>query len=110
TIVWDYEDLTRRITHAIRSVHYRYTIEISYPVFNNHVVVHSASPLANFLRSGWTKAFCFMSLVGIAVYPLREMYKKVRNKSIQSEFQMTITTADFFTANYWTLIDQVQYK
>ncbi|KAF9943392.1 hypothetical protein BGZ67_000072 [Mortierella alpina] len=73
---WDYEDLTRAITQAIRSVNYRYTIEISYPIFNNK----------------------------------REMYKKVKDKSLQSEFQMTISTRDFYMANYWNIVDQVQYK
>ncbi|KAF9570028.1 hypothetical protein EC968_002342 [Mortierella alpina] len=107
---WDYEDLTRAITQAIRSVNYRYTIEISYPIFNNKVVVHSASPLATFMRSAWTKAFCVISVVGIAIYPLREMYKKVKDKSLQSEFQMTISTRDFYMANYWNIVDQVQYK
>ncbi|KAF9959822.1 hypothetical protein BGZ72_008740 [Mortierella alpina] len=107
---WDYEDLTRAITQAIRSVNYRYTIEISYPIFNHKVVVHSASPLATFMRSAWTKALCIISVVGIAIYPLREMYKKVKDKSLQSEFQMTISTRDFYMANYWNIIDQVQYK
>ncbi|KAG9326830.1 hypothetical protein KVV02_005492 [Mortierella alpina] len=107
---WDYEDLTRAITQAIRSVNYRYTIEISYPIFNNKVVVHSASPLATFMRSAWTKALCVVSVVGIAIYPLREMYKKVKDKSLQSEFQMTISTRDFYMANYWNIVDQVQYK
>ncbi|KAF9289149.1 hypothetical protein BGZ68_009932 [Mortierella alpina] len=107
---WDYEDLTRAITQAIRSVNYRYTIEISYPIFNNKVVVHSSSPLATFMRSAWTKALCVISVVGIAMYPLREMYKKVKDKSLQSEFQMTISTREFYMANYWNIVDQVQYK
>ncbi|KAG0042837.1 hypothetical protein BGZ83_012126, partial [Gryganskiella cystojenkinii] len=75
---WDYEDLTRAITHAIRSVNYRYAIEISYPI-NNHMVQ-------------------------------RAMVKKVKDKSLQSEFEMTISTRDFYVANYWSIIDQVKYK
>ncbi|ORY99614.1 hypothetical protein BCR41DRAFT_375446 [Lobosporangium transversale] len=95
-VIWDYEHLTRTITQAIRSINYRYTIEISYPIMNNRVVVHSSSPLANLMRSNWTKALCFMSVVGMIAYPLREMYKKVKDKVLQSEFQMAISTTDFF--------------
>ncbi|KAF9937345.1 hypothetical protein BGZ65_001565, partial [Modicella reniformis] len=110
TVVWNYEELTRAITHAIRSVHYRYTIDISFPCTNNIVLVKSASSLANFMRSGWTKAFCFISLVGVIMYPAREIYKKVKDKTLKSEFQMTISTRDFYTQNYWSIVDQVQYK
>ncbi|KAK3810522.1 MAG: hypothetical protein JOS17DRAFT_764148 [Linnemannia elongata] len=109
-VSWDYEDLTRAIVHAIRSVNYRYKIEISYPTSNNRVIVHSASPLAQFMRSTWTKAFCGISLVGIVLYPLREYYKVVKDKNIQSEFHMTISTADFMRNNYWKIVDQVQFK
>ncbi|KAF8923078.1 hypothetical protein BGZ58_003374 [Dissophora ornata] len=109
-VAWEYEYLIRTITHAIRSVNYRYTIEISFPINNNRVVVDSTSPVANFLRSKWTKAFCAISLVGIAIYPLRQMYRKVKDKSLQSEFQMTIKADEFYMANYWNIIDQVQYK
>ncbi|KAG0328879.1 hypothetical protein BGZ99_004191 [Dissophora globulifera] len=109
-VEWDYEDLTRAITHAIRSLDYRYTIEISYPISNNSVIVRSSSPLATFLQSGWTKVFCFATLVGIAIYPLREMYKRVKDKSLQSEFKMTISTHEFYMSNYWNIVNQVQYK
>ncbi|KAF9144416.1 hypothetical protein BGX30_012874 [Mortierella sp. GBA39] len=109
-VSWDYEDLTRAIVHAIRSVNYRYKIEISYPTSNNRVIVHSASPLAQFMRSTWTKAFCGISLVGIVLYPLREYYKVVKDKNIQSEFHMTISTADFMRNSYWKIVDQVQFK
>ncbi|KAG0065562.1 hypothetical protein BGZ89_008211 [Linnemannia elongata] len=109
-VSWDYEDLTRAIVHAIRSVNYRYKIEISYPTSNNRVIVHSASPLAQFMRSTWTKAFCGISLVGVVLYPLREYYKVVKDKNIQSEFHMTISTADFMRNNYWKIVDQVQFK
>ncbi|KAG0277564.1 hypothetical protein BGZ95_005735 [Linnemannia exigua] len=109
-VSWDYEDLTRAIVHAIRSVNYRYKIEISYPTSNNRVIVHSASPLAQFMRSAWTKTFCGLSLVGIVFYPLREYYKVVKDKNIQSEFHMTISTADFMRNSYWKIVDQVQFK
>ncbi|KAF8950446.1 hypothetical protein BGZ52_002496 [Haplosporangium bisporale] len=109
-IQWDFEHLTRMITNAIRSVNYRYTIEISYPVTNSQVVVQSASPLANFMRSTWTKAFCYMSCVGFVFYPLRNFYKKVDDTSLRSEFQMTISTIEFYRNNFWNIIEQVQFK
>ncbi|KAG0060664.1 hypothetical protein BGZ92_006670, partial [Podila epicladia] len=68
---WDFDQLTRAITHAIRSVNYRYTIEISYP---------------------------------------RNFYKKVDDTSLRSEFQMTISTNEFYVNNYWNIIEQVQFK
>ncbi|KAF9897227.1 hypothetical protein BX616_005969 [Lobosporangium transversale] len=109
-VAWDFEELTRAITHAIRSVHYRYTIEVSYPCTNNVVIAKSSAPLAVFMRNGWTKAFCFLSLVGIIFYPARELYKKVKDKILKSEFEMTISTRDFYTQNYWSIVDQVQYR
>ncbi|KAF9437782.1 hypothetical protein BGZ76_011168 [Entomortierella beljakovae] len=109
-VIWDYENLTRAITHAIRKVNYRYTVEISYPITNNRVAVLSSSPLANFMRSNWTKMFCFMSFIGIIAYPLREIYKVVKDKPVKSEFNMTVSIHDFFNANYWNIVDQVQYK
>ncbi|KAF9202111.1 hypothetical protein BGZ49_007688 [Haplosporangium sp. Z 27] len=109
-VAWDYEELTRAITHAIRSVGYRYTIDIAYECTNNVVKVKSSTPLANFMRSGWTKALCFVSLVGVIFYPAREIYKKVKDKTLKSEFQMTISTRDFYMQNYWNIVDQVQYK
>ncbi|KAF9296921.1 hypothetical protein BGZ74_010100 [Mortierella antarctica] len=75
---WDFEHLTRAITHAIRSVNYRYTIEISYPVTHNRVV--------------------------------RNFYKKVDDASLRSEFQMTVSTNEFYMNNYWNIIEQVQFK
>ncbi|KAG0379286.1 hypothetical protein BGX24_000974 [Mortierella sp. AD032] len=59
SIQWDYEDLTRAITHAIRS---------------------------------------------------RAIYKKVKDKTLKSEFQMSLTTRDFYMQYYWAIVDQVQYK
>ncbi|KAF9417571.1 hypothetical protein BGZ94_009945 [Podila epigama] len=110
TVNWDFEDLTRSITHAIRSVNYRYTIEISYPIGNHQVVVHSSSALANFMRSAWTKTFCYMSCVGLVFYPLRNYFKKVNDTSLRSEFQMTISTREFYHHNYWNIIEQVHFK
>ncbi|KAF9355124.1 hypothetical protein BGX26_006973 [Mortierella sp. AD094] len=109
-VAWDYEELQRAITHAIRSVHYRHTIDISFPCTNNVVIVKSSSPLANLMRNGWTKALCCISLVGCIFYPAREIYKKVNSKTLKSEFQMTISTRDFYMQNYWSIVDQVQYK
>ncbi|KAF9911364.1 hypothetical protein EC991_003929 [Linnemannia zychae] len=110
TVQWDYEELTRAITHAIRSVNYRHSIEISYPCTNNVVIVRSASPLANFMRSNWTKFFCFITCVGVIFYPARELYKKVKDKTLKSEFQMALTTRDFYMQYYWAIVDQVQYR
>ncbi|KAF9136123.1 hypothetical protein BGW39_006919 [Mortierella sp. 14UC] len=110
TVQWDYEELTRAITHAIRSVNYRHSIEISYPCTNNVVIVRSASPLANFMRSNWTKFFCFLTCVGVIFYPARALYKKVNDKTLKSEFQMALTTRDFYMRYYWAIVDQVQYR
>ncbi|KAF9103893.1 hypothetical protein BGX29_002786 [Mortierella sp. GBA35] len=110
TIQWDYEELTKAITHAIRSVNYRHTINISYPCTNNVVIVRSASPLANFMRNNWTKFFCFLTCVGVIFYPARAIYKKVKDKTLKSEFQMALTTRDFYMQYYWSIVDQVQYR
>ncbi|KAF9326135.1 hypothetical protein BGZ91_002098, partial [Linnemannia elongata] len=59
SIQWDYEELTKAITHAIRS---------------------------------------------------RAIYKKVKDKTLKSEFQMAMTTRDFYMQNYWSIVDQVQYQ
>ncbi|KAG9068953.1 hypothetical protein KI688_009843 [Linnemannia hyalina] len=58
-IQWDYEELTKAITHAIRS---------------------------------------------------RAIYKKVKDKTLKSEFQMAMTTRDFYMQYYWSIVDQVQYQ
>ncbi|KAF9146970.1 hypothetical protein BG015_011444 [Linnemannia schmuckeri] len=110
SIQWDYEELTRAITHAIRSVNYRHSINISYPCTNNVVIVRSASPLAKFMRSNWTKFFCFLTCVGVIFYPARAIYKKVKDKTLKSEFQMAMTTRDFYMQYYWSIVDQVQYR
>ncbi|KAF9134418.1 hypothetical protein BGX30_011935 [Mortierella sp. GBA39] len=109
-IQWDYEELTKAVTHAIRSVNYRHSISISYPCTNNVVIVRSASPLANFMRSNWTKFFCFLTCVGVIFYPARAIYKKVKDKTLKSEFQMAMTTRDFYIQYYWSIVDQVQYR
>ncbi|KAG0242254.1 hypothetical protein BGX31_000416 [Mortierella sp. GBA43] len=109
-VMWDYEELTRAITHAIRSVHYRYTIDISFPCTNNVVIVKSSSPAANFMRNPLTKALCFISVIGFVMYPARGLYKKVKDKTLKSEFQMMISTRDFYMQNYWTIVNQVQYR
>ncbi|KAG0284332.1 hypothetical protein BGZ96_011293 [Linnemannia gamsii] len=76
SIQWDYEELTKAITHAIRSVNYRHSISISYPCTNN----------------------------------VRAIYKKVKDKTLKSEFQMAMTTRDFYMQYYWSIVDQVQYR
>ncbi|KAF9355072.1 hypothetical protein BGX34_010684, partial [Mortierella sp. NVP85] len=53
-VTWDYAHLTRMITNAIRSINYKYTVEISYPITNHQVKVLSSSPMASFLRSELT--------------------------------------------------------
>lgn len=67
---WDYEELTRAITHAVRSAHYRFNVEVSFPLKNDRVKVASSSPLAKFMRNPWTKAFCFLGVVGVVFYPI----------------------------------------
>ncbi|KAK3826253.1 MAG: hypothetical protein JOS17DRAFT_253865 [Linnemannia elongata] len=110
SIQWDFEELTKAITHAIRSVNYRHSISISYPCTNNVVIVRSASPMANFMRSNWTKFFCFLTCVGVIFYPARAIYKKVKDKTLKSEFQMAMTTRDFYMQYYWSIVDQVKYR
>ncbi|KAG0210196.1 hypothetical protein BGX28_009501 [Mortierella sp. GBA30] len=107
TICWDFEDLTKAITHAVRSTNYRDALTITYPTTNDLVVVESASRLATFMRSGWTKALCFLTCVGVIFYPARAIYRK-KDKTLRSEFQMTISTRDFYMHNYWHIVNQVQ--
>ncbi|KAF9990307.1 hypothetical protein BGZ75_002621 [Mortierella antarctica] len=110
TIRWDFEDLKCAITHAIRSTNYRYSIDISFPSTNDVVVAKSASPLAKFMRSNWTKAFCVLTCLGVCFYPARALYRKVKDKTVKSEFEMTISTRDFYLQNYWSIVDQIQYR
>ncbi|KAG9324407.1 hypothetical protein KVV02_004427 [Mortierella alpina] len=110
TISWDFEDLKCAITHAIRSTNYRYSIDISFPSTNDVVVAKSASPLAKFMRSNWTKAFCVLTCLGVCFYPARALYRKVKDKTVKSEFEMTISTRDFYLQNYWSIVDQIQYR
>ncbi|KAF9574497.1 hypothetical protein EC968_006302 [Mortierella alpina] len=110
TIHWDFEDLKCAITHAIRSTNYRYTIDITFPSTNDRVVAKSASPLANMMRSNWTKAFCALTCLGVCFYPARALYRKVKDKTVKSEFEMTISARDFYLQNYWSIVDQVQYR
>ncbi|KAG0091148.1 hypothetical protein BGZ93_007043 [Podila epicladia] len=69
-VQWDYEELTRAIIHAVRSAHYRFNVEVSFPLKNDRVKVASSSPLAKFMRNPWTKAFCFLGVVGVVFYPI----------------------------------------
>ncbi|CAO3571134.1 unnamed protein product [Mortierella alpina] len=110
TVCWDFEDLKCAITHAIRSTNYRYTIDITFPTTNDMVVAKSASPQAKFMRSNWTKAFCVLTCLGVCFYPARALYRKVRDKTVKSEFEMTISTRDFYLQNYWSIVDQIQYR
>ncbi|KAF9923546.1 hypothetical protein FBU30_006417 [Linnemannia zychae] len=110
SVVWDFEELRRAIVHAIRSVNYRHSIDVVYPISNDVVTVCSASQLANFMRSNWTKFFCFITFVGVIFYPAREIYKKVKDKTLKSEFQMSISTREFYSRYYWSIVDQVQYR
>ncbi|KAF9955084.1 hypothetical protein BGZ72_004039 [Mortierella alpina] len=109
-IRWDFEDLECAITHAIRSTNYRYSIDISFPSTNDVVIAKSASPLARFMRSNWTKAFCILTCLGVCFYPARALYRKVKEKTVKSEFEMTISTRDFYMQNYWSIVDQIQYR
>ncbi|KAG0251901.1 hypothetical protein DFQ27_008430, partial [Actinomortierella ambigua] len=109
-VVWDYEELKKAITHAIRSVHYRYTIEISFPTQNNKVIVRSASPAATFMRNTWTKVFCCLTLIGAIAYPLRACYRRVKDKSVRSSFIVNLSARDFYNMHYWDIVNAVQYK
>ncbi|KAG0356110.1 hypothetical protein BG005_004978 [Podila minutissima] len=109
-VQWDYEELTRAIIHAVRSAHYRFNVEVSFPLKNDRVKAASSSPLAKFMRNPWTKAFCFLGVVGVVFYPIRECYKRVRKESIKSSFEMTLSTREFYQANYWSIVDQVRFK
>ncbi|KAF9292645.1 hypothetical protein BGZ68_000049 [Mortierella alpina] len=110
TIQWDYEELKCAITHAIRSTNYRYTIDITFSSTNYVVVAKSPSPLARFMSSYWTKALCVLTCLGVCFYPARALYRKVMDKTIKSEFEMTISTRDFYMQNYWSIVDQIQYR
>ncbi|KAF9978153.1 hypothetical protein BGZ73_003534 [Actinomortierella ambigua] len=109
-VIWDYEELKKAITHAIRSVHYRYTIEISFPTQNNKVIVRSASPAATFMRNTWTKVFCFVTLIGVIAYPLRACYRRIKDKSVRSSFNVNLSPRDFYNMHYWDIVNAVQYK
>ncbi|GJJ71628.1 hypothetical protein EMPS_03978 [Entomortierella parvispora] len=109
TVVWDYAELTGAITHAIRCTNYRYSIDISYPCSNNVVKAFSSAPLAEFMRNGWTKALCCLTGLGLIFYPARAFYKEV-DETLKSEFEMSISTRDFYNSHYWAIVDQVQYS
>jgi hypothetical protein len=108
--VWQFEELTKALTHAIRSVGYRYTIDISFPLKNSKVIAQSSSPLANFMRNPWTKVFSVLTCIGVVIYPAKELYKKVNNKVLKADFGMNITTREFYDREFWNIVNQVQYK
>ncbi|KAF9583883.1 hypothetical protein BGW38_008234 [Lunasporangiospora selenospora] len=108
-IKWEYKDLTKAISHAIRSVRYHHTITVDYLTGNDRIIVRSSSPAAKFMRSNWTKAFCVVTCLGIVFYPARALIKRVRDKSLKSQFQMTISARDFYNSHYWAIVNQVQY-
>ncbi|KAG0344786.1 hypothetical protein BG004_004170 [Podila humilis] len=109
-VKWDYGELTRAIVHAVRYTHYQHHVEVSFPLQNDRVKVSSSSSLAKFMRSYWTKAFCFLGVVGFVFYPIRECYKRAREENIQSYFEMTLSTREFYYANFWSIVEQVSHR
>lgn len=99
-IIWDYTTLETAIRGVVRSSGYMHNISIEFRTKNDTIEVHSPHGLAKFARSTLTQVLCCISCLWIIGYPIYALWRKRFNGIVRADFQMKISTRDWYYANY----------
>jgi hypothetical protein len=108
--VWNFEQVKQLIEQIIRSRGYPHHVHISFPTSNNVVTVYSDSMASKTSRSCLARTFCVLSCLWMVALPLYYSDRKNYDGKLRVDFQVSIPASDWYSENYWTIFNGVQWQ
>ena len=101
--VWDYASLETAIRGAIRMAGYCHYINISFPMENDQMCVQSDSNWEKISKNTVVRVLCVISCLWIFAYPVYLLARKKFDHCLRADFQMAVTSQEWFMQNYWVI-------
>ncbi|KAI8137880.1 hypothetical protein BJV82DRAFT_633629 [Fennellomyces sp. T-0311] len=110
-VEWDYAQLTRAFTAAIRSHGYHHSIEISFEMKEHKIIVKTGSRVSRMVDNWMVRWFFFLTCLWIISWPvLWFCRKKFGHNSLQSKWGMMISERDWYNQKVQEVLGQVRHQ
>ncbi|KAI8978594.1 hypothetical protein BDB01DRAFT_265068 [Pilobolus umbonatus] len=104
-IHWDYDQLTKAFTAAIRSSGYYQEVDITFERSNHKVTVKTDTSISRFADNKVVRFFFFITCLWIIAYPLLLIFRKrFGHSTLKSGWIMKIPEREFYERNVQTVI------
>ncbi|KAI7861666.1 hypothetical protein BDF14DRAFT_1866113 [Spinellus fusiger] len=109
-IQWNYAELTRGLTAAIRGCGYINTLEISYKM-KNHKVIVKAGSWVSYMSDHWlVRGFFYLTCLWIIAWPILWMTrKKFGHTDLKSEWTMCMSERIWYEQHIQEVLSQVRH-
>ncbi|KAI8093313.1 uncharacterized protein BX664DRAFT_329424 [Halteromyces radiatus] len=107
-IDWDYAQLTRAFTSAIRAYGYYHSVDISYEMKNYKVTIKTNSTLSRMSDHKAVRFFFFITCLWIIAWPILWLCKKqFGHTSLKSEWAMKVTEQQWYEEHIHEVLGQI---
>ncbi|KAL0089209.1 hypothetical protein J3Q64DRAFT_1727548 [Phycomyces blakesleeanus] len=106
---WNYPELTKAFTAAIRAHGYTSTVEISYRMKSHKVIVKTSSWISRTSDNRVVQVLLFISCLWIIVWPIIWFCKKkFGHTTLKSEWIMSVSERDWYQRHIHEVLGQVR--
>ncbi|CDS06023.1 hypothetical protein LRAMOSA08551 [Lichtheimia ramosa] len=108
---WNYPELTRAFTAAIRAHGYYHSVEISFEMKEYRITIKSGSDLSRLADNKAVRFLFFITCLWILVWPVLWFYRKhYGHNTLQSKWRMTISERDWYNLKVQEVLGQVRHQ
>ncbi|KAI8373063.1 uncharacterized protein BYT42DRAFT_56977 [Radiomyces spectabilis] len=108
-VLWDYPQLTRAFTAAIREQGYLHTVKITYEKEDDKVTVKTDTPLARWIDNRVIRFIFFISCLWIIAWPVVWLFKKkFGHSTLKSEWVMAVSERDWYQRHVHQVVGQLR--
>ncbi|KAI8333399.1 hypothetical protein BC941DRAFT_434606 [Chlamydoabsidia padenii] len=107
-IKWNYAELTRALTSAIRAHGYHHSVEISYEINNHKITVKTDSAISKLSDHKAVRFLFFLTCLWIFAWPLLWLFKKkFGHSTLKSEWLMKKTERQWYDDHVHEVLGQI---
>ncbi|KAI8074593.1 hypothetical protein BC940DRAFT_329140 [Gongronella butleri] len=107
-IEWDYTQLTRAFTTAIRQHGYHHSVSISFEMENYRVYVKSNSTMSRLADHKAIRFLFFITCLWVLAWPLLVIFRQqFGHRTLKSEWKMTVTEQQWFERHLREVLAQI---
>ncbi|KAI8087990.1 uncharacterized protein B0P05DRAFT_584700 [Gilbertella persicaria] len=106
-IHWDFNNLTRALTAAIRDSGYFEHINITYTLENNEIVVKTDEKISQLMDNKYIRFFFFITCLWIIAWPLVYYLKdKFGHSTLKSAWKMSLSESEWYERHAQEIVQQ----